>query len=74
MILIREVQKPTLNTALLEDIKQGNSLGDGKTVIMIAVDDKMRRRELADLFGGGGIKATVVFTGIPDSAHELVGN
>lgn len=52
MVLIREVQEPTRNAALLEHIEQRDTLSDGKPEIVIVVDDKLGGAKLEDLLGG----------------------
>lgn len=52
MVLIGEVQEPTRNATFLEHIEQRDTLGDGKSEIVIVVDDELGSAELEDLLGG----------------------
>lgn len=71
MIFIGEIQKPARYTTLLEDVEQGQSFGDGETVVLVAVDDELGGAELEDVFCGRRVPAEIVVSVIPDGAVEL---
>ena len=71
MVFIWESQESTGNTALLQDIEERQTFSDGKTVVLLAVDDQLRRIKLQDVLWGRWIPATVVLTVRPECAIEL---
>jgi len=65
VVLIREVDKAGRNTLALENSEGGKTLGDGETVILVAVDDQGGRLPVLDMVGR--VPALVVLTslGVP---------
>lgn len=71
MVLVGEVKEPAGNTTLLENVKQTQSLRDGKTVVEIVVDNQMGGGESQDTLRRTGVKAAVVITHVPERPVEL---
>lgn len=71
MVLIRECQKPTGDTALLQDVKERKALRDGQAIVFGAVDNQLRCTKLIDMLRSRWIPATIVVSIIPESAVEL---
>lgn len=71
VVLVREVEEPTGNTTLLQDIEKSQALGDGETEVEVAVDNKHGGDPFKDLLGSGGIEAFIVVTGFPEGSVEL---
>jgi hypothetical protein len=46
VVLVREVEEAARDTALLEDVEQGESVRHGETVVEVVVDDEVGGVEL----------------------------
>lgn len=71
MILIREIQKPTRHTPLLQRIKQSNPIRHRNPIIHIAVDDELGGTVCEDAAGTGWIRVVECVAGLPEGAVEL---
>lgn len=70
MVLIREVNQTGGDTLTLEDGEGGEALGDGETVILVAVDDQGGGLPVLDKVGR--VPALVVLTGLGVPWHTAV--
>lgn len=71
MILIGEVEESAWYAALLEDVEEGETLGDGQTVVEVAVDDEHGGGPAHDVLGGRWVPAFIVIADFPEGAVEL---
>ena len=69
MILIGEIQKLTRHAPFLQDVKEHNAFGFGKTVVEGVMNDEVRSCPVFDVIDG--IPALVVITVVPEGAVEL---
>lgn len=71
MVLIWEVQQPTGDTALLQDIEERQTLRDGQSIIPGAVNNQLWCVHLQNVLRSRWVPATIVIPIAIESAVEL---